>query len=409
MRILRLCLTYFLLGLFLAPLILNAGVTKEELMDFLADIKEDIAAEEMETLSQELEKGTAPEEVYAFARKIWLPKAEEKLREKFPELYSEKEKEEDVARILPWRTMKENIDYFWGPECKQRYNGMISLSKAVQALNDFEKLKNKFEDSGDPLLDLARYKDLLLIPGYSGKLYWMVERLYWKGEYERAKEGFEFFLLPENGDGFTKGAAHFFLGRMAIERPYEKTWYPSAELAQEGALDHLLRVNQFPTCLTYISYSYIFAARAYSELRFPKQALALIMVDVPSIDWKFMKYRRHWDGADYCLELGDETNFVRHLVESYRHCERNEEFFKDRIADYDISKEFWNNCATNFFTPYDLFSAIDKAMTGEEPFPQEELFYEAVTHKWPDINSIPEAIATNRVLNNNIFSLPERK
>ncbi len=33
-----------------------------------------------------------------------------------------------------------------------------------------------------------------------------------------------------------------------------------------------------------------------------------------------------------------------------------------------------------------------------------ERLYEAVTHKWPDINSIPEAIATNRVLNNNIFS-----
>ena len=68
-----------------------------------------------------------------------------------------------------------------------------------------------------------------------------------------------------------------------------------------------------------------------------------------------------------------------------------------------------NCCATNLFTPYDLFSAIDKAMAGEESFPQEELFYEAVTHKWPDINTIPEAIATNRVLNNNIFSLPKRK
>lgn len=403
------CLIYLLSTLFFAPLVLNAEASQEELTDYLTRIKENVSAEEWETVSKEIEKETAPEEKCVLARKLWLEKAEEKLREKFPDLYSEKGNKERSSRILPWRTMKENIDYFWSPECKQRLNGMISLSKAVQALNDFEKLKNKFEDSSDPLLDLAKYKDLLLIPGYSGKLYWMAERLFWKGEYDRAKEGFEFFLLPENGDGFTKGAAHFFLGRMSIERPYEKTWYPSAELAKEGALDHLLRVNQYPTCLTYISYSYIFAARVYNELRYPKQALALIMVDVPSIDWKFMKYRRHWDGADYSLELGDETNSVRHLAESYRHSEKDEELFKRRIADEEISKEFWDCCATNLFTPYDLFSAIDKAMAGEESFPQEELFYEAVTHKWPDINTIPEAIATNRVLNNNIFSLPERK
>ena len=406
---LRRCLIYLLSSLFFVPLVLNAGASQEELEDCLAKIKENVTAEEWVTVSQEIEKETELEEKCAVARKLWLVKAEEKLREKFPDLYSEKGTEEGSSRILPWRTMKENIDYFWSPECKQRLNGMISLSKAVQALDDFEKLKNKFEDSNDPLLDLAKYKDLLLIPGYSGKLYWMAEKLFWKGEYDRAKEGFEFFLLPENSDGFTKGAAHFFLGRMSIERPYEKTWYPSAELAKEGALDHLLRVNHYPTCLTYISYSYIFAARAYNELQYPKQALALIMVDVPSIDWKFMKYRRHWDGADYSLELGDETNSVRHLAESYRHSEKDEELFKRRIADEDISKEFWDHCATNLFTPYDLFSAIDKAMAGEEPFPQEELFYEAVTHKWPDINTIPEAIATNRVLNNNIFLVPKRK
>lgn len=309
-----------------------------------------------------------------------------------------------TIRILPWETLKDNIDYFWSQESNQRYGGRISLKQALLALDDFEILKDKISDSDDPLIDLARYRHLLAISGFSGKLYWMIEKLYWKREFSRAKEGFEYLLLPENKDLFTVGASHFYLGRMALELPLDECWYPDEVTKNEDALNHLLLVQRYPTCLTYISYSYIFAASLYNQMNFPLHANALVMVDVPSIDWKFMKFKKHLDGSEYCFISRDTTNYIRHIVESIRYCDKGADYVKRRIRKLSYSDELWNCCATNFFTRFDLANAIDKAMHCNDSAPQEELFYEAVTHPWPDIKSIPEAIATNRVLNNNVFS-----
>lgn len=333
-------------------------------------------------------------------------KANEIISNKFSCLFSNLQTNEHASstKIIPWKTMKENIDYFWSSESKQRYNGQISLNQAIKALDSFEALKVKIHDSSDPLLDISRYRDLLSISGFSGKLYWMVEDLYWKGEFSRAKEGFEFFLFPENKDLFTVGASHFYLGRMALDIPFEQCWYPDDETKNSSALYHLLSVHNYPTCLTYISYSYIYAARLYNEMNYPLPALALIMVDVPSIDWKSMKYNRHFNGADYCYYSRDITNYVKNVIECIRYCDKGKDYVKNRIRKMHYSEELWNYCATNHFTRYDLSRVIDKIMHLGNKIPQEEMLLSAVTHQWPDNASIPEAIATNRVLNNNIFS-----
>lgn len=67
----------------------------------------------------------------------------------------------------------------------------------------------------------------------------------------------------------------------------------------------------------------------------------------------------------------------------------------------------WNYCLTNRFNLNDKHLAVQEALEDEKDFPCEEELYEALTHAWPEMSDLPESIATNRVLNNNIF--PQRQ
>jgi hypothetical protein len=306
--------------------------------------------------------------------------------------------------ILPWEGLRTNIEYLWSDENRQRNNGKISLSKIIDSLNEQEEFERKISDSEDQLLDVYKYKDLLAIPGLAGRLYWKIEKLFWQGKYSKAKAGFEFLTLPENKDGFTQGASRFFLGRMAKDISIRASGFSSRHEALMNALDFLLSVHEYPTCLTYISFSYIMAAEAYSEMGYYKQALALCMVDVPSIDWRDMNYTKNYNAANYCLYIGDVTNRVLHLYESFKHGNdtTNERILEIINGDTFVS-DFWNQCKNLPFNDYDKHLAFASAIEEKDFFPYEEKFCEAINHSWPEEKSLPPEIRNNRILNNNIL------
>lgn len=341
--------------------------------------------------------GISQDELRSLTWSLWSGRVDELLNARFAQLL-----DSSTNKVISWQTLRDNVDYVWSSEGRQRQNGQMSLLSSTKALEDCDTVRSKIADRDDSLIDLDSYRDILSISGVAGKLYWAVEKLYWNGEYDRAREGFEFFLLPENKDGFTKGASHFYLGRMAAEIPAESIWYPSDEAAAEDALYHLLQVGAYPTCLTYISYSYVIAAQVYNSLDHPKQALALVMVDVPSVDWKYMKFRRNFDAAIYSLGLDDMTNYVRHAAECLRYTDKTSDYIRGKLP-LMVSDAQWNALSTNLFAFHDAAMAIGEAISDSEEIPQGERLYEALTRRWPDMKALPDSIATNRVLNNNVL------
>ena len=298
--------------------------------------------------------------------------------------------------------LKENIAYLWTDEHRQRTDGKLSISQMINVLDQIEELKGRLKDRDDLLDDIDKYKDLLLVPGVPGQLYHLAEKLYWNGQYSKCFNCLSnFFANPLNPDGFTKGAAHFYIGRMYKQLPprYLKI---SRQEAIEKALDHLIIVHTFPTCLTYISYSYILAAEILKEMNAPEQAIALCMADVPSLDYSFVKQWRHKDAAMCCLSINDITNSIRHVQEMIRYCDndKNEDldYFKAR---FDFTSSLWKSCATNFFTLLDKNEAINLALSSSS-YLRQDLLQDALTHTWPRMEDLPLAISTNRVLNNNI-------
>ncbi len=301
-----------------------------------------------------------------------------------------------------WAGLRENVAYLWSAEHSQRYGNESSLSDLIDSLDKIEELKKRLKDKGDKLEDIDKYANIHLIPGVSGQLYWLAEKLFWIGEYDKCFNALNFFLLPENKDSFTIGAAHFYLGRMLKQLPSRKLNNLSREEALKHSLDHLLIVHNYSTCLTYISYSYIMAAENLNELGCVEQALALCMVDVPSIDYAYVKTRRHENAADYCLTLDDKISCVRHLQEMMKYAgpQKGNEI-SQYIKKTGISQKIWDDCATNFFTVADMHQAIENAMI--KPCPVDsDLLFSALTHSWPSLDDIPLSMATNRVLNNNV-------
>lgn len=291
-----------------------------------------------------------------------------------------------------------SIERLWSEEHAQRKSGPLSLIELVNATDTLAELKLRISDPDDPLIDIDNYKRLLLIPSYSGQIYQWVERLFFRRQIRKAQDCFSFFLLDENSDDFTRGAATFFIARALYNSPPD----PSDSMeAYKEALPKFLITQRYATCLTYISYAYIWAAKIYAYMGYYKQALALAMIDVPSVDLATMKKLRHQEARTWAANLGNFTNSIKHLQEWAR-------YDKDLdLTEYrkNIDEELWNYCATNSLCAYDKHIAISAALNDDrEDVPEYELLSEALLHSWPNVDDIPANIATNRVLNNNVFS-----
>ena len=309
-----------------------------------------------------------------------------------------------------YKELAEQVFYLWSEESAQRGNRGLTYSKVSGFLDKLAELKKRMEDPEDDLANIDNYKDLFKVPGVSGQLYWMAEKVYKLAIYKDAKlkkkNCLEFFLLPENSDGFTKGAALFHLGKFIRYGRCRNLWSGPENETLLLALHYFLSVHKYPTCLTYIAYSYIEAGKIYYDLKFKKQANALIMVDVPTIDWNIAKMFRHSLGALCNSHIDLYTNCVKHIQEIQKYLDEDLWEPEKRMAKIllrEHGENFWKYCLTNGFNLNDRHLAIQEALEDENDFPCEEELFEALTHVWPEMSDLPESIATNRVLNNNIF------
>lgn len=303
-----------------------------------------------------------------------------------------------------WKNMCESVAFIWSEHANQRYKGNLSLEQTISALNKVGKLKEKLQDPNDDLSDIEEYRDLIKIPDIAGQIYHLAEHLFWTGQYKKARICFEFLISDENKDEFGVGASHFFLGRMAKELPPDIMSFANREERHRYALEHLLKANAYATCLTYISYSYIMAAEIFHEMGLNHPALALLMIDVPSIDWNSVKAMRHTAAARYCFLMEDSTNLTRHVQEALRYSKEDDPGYRV-LEEYHsrINPELWKYCADKLFTNDDKNKAILSALDDERAKPWHSELFTALLHIWPKPPEMPEGMATNRVLNNNIF------
>ena len=353
--------------------------------------------------AKNIESKESIDEKYDLAFKCYLEYADRKISELYPnsEAKCSDQLEKIANNITPLCVLAESIERIWSEEHAQRKNGPLSLGELAKAADTLAELKTRIFDPDDPLIDIANYKRLLLIPSYSGQIYNWVEKLYFTREKEKAYNCFEFFLLPENTDEFTIGAALFFLGRCNKNGiPKDTAWEERLKMA----LPRLLAVQRYPTCLTYISYAYFFAGQIYVTFGYYKQAVALFMIDVPSVDLAVAKEMRHMEAFSPCCNCNDVTNALKHIHEWSRYTkDKNKDSILNGYKQV-FSEALWNYCATNLFTAYDKHIALKRALEDDrKDIPEFELLEEALLHPWPNIDQIPANIATNRVLNNNVF------
>lgn len=361
-------------------------------------------------LRQRNDKSRMPVLIYAMR---FIQSAEDFLgeRRQIPDAFLEMKKEgwewyENLSLkesdAIPWKNIIETSAYLWSPEQRQRETNALNLSDYVECFAEIEEFESRIADASDRLEDCEKYKGILAISGAAGRLYWQAESVFWQGDYEKAYTLMNFFLLPENSDGFTKGAAHFFLGRM-LHEIHRFDFGFTEEDRSAVALSHLLSVHKYPTCLTYTSYAYIMAAELFRERGDYYSALTLSMADIPSIDFSMMEWKRHRNAALYAQIVRDKTNYVKNVQQALRYGgEKAEEDLKNSGIRWQCEETLWRYCQEHPLNEQDFNSVLAQAMEKEGSVFREEM-YDAATHKWPKNFEIPLNIATNRVLNNNIF------
>ena len=311
-------------------------------------------------------------------------------------------------KLLSYKEIDDNIKYSWSAFYLQRKHNGLSVDKTISALNKIEEFKERLKDDDDPLSDINDYRDLHLLPGLSGQLYQLAEKIFWRGKYIKAYRCMYFFLLPENKDGFSIGAAHYYLGNLWAHSCEDFGHKMSSGTVLE-ALQHYLKTPLYPTCLTYISYSYFMAADMAYRLGDYKSSYALASMDVPCVDHDFAAAQSHYYAALASYKLKKYTNCVLHIQEAQRYNPKLEvEGFIKRLPYFD-EESLWNYCFTNKLSETDRYSAIVDALTNETAVVEIDELYDILTIEWPKVAELPENARTNRVLNNNFFKTLHNK
>lgn len=174
-----------------------------------------------------------------------------------------------------------------------------------------------------------------------------------------------------------------------------------------------MNVHRYPACLVYISHAYFNASSILKKWRMPQHALALMSIDIPSIGLSDMKPFRHVVAADVCFNQNDIPGAMRHLQAAVQSDtkERYSKWIEWNYRRYPYAnkaQELWENAAANPWGPDDVEDAICNALLSEKEPPAKDLYIDALLHDWPRPEEVPLAIATNRVLNNNVFEYKVR-
>ena len=295
-----------------------------------------------------------------------------------------------------WETLTQTPGAVWSTAA----GGSNMISEVLTGITLCEELKRRIDNPADPLDDLDRYTPVFTLRGAAWSLYWKAEQIYWKESKARAKKVFELFLSQENNSGFTRGGAHFFLGKL-----YWKYYNDSSR-----AFKHFMKVHTYSSCLVLTAAAYYHAACILKDNGQYDNALALLAVDVPTLDMSSLGPQRHITAAEIELGRRNFTQAARHVQKAYLIHANCTNVINNILSQYPhVRDTYWDIAATNPWSAIDVEQAIRAGLSNPHSTPDDDLFLEALAHAWPKPEDIPAAIATNRVLNNNVFPYRKRK
>jgi len=289
----------------------------------------------------------------------------------------------------------------WNLLCSEADDFALTIQSNENAYVLFSELMNRINDTKDSLNNLERFKSIFSLGGETTlTIYNAAYKMYRSNNKLRSKPLFEFLINSNNVNKFTVGNSYYFLGRI----------YDCIIKNKDEAFENYLMTHKFSACLVFTANSYILAADILANISEIDNALALLAVDVPTFDYKNVKISRHLTSTYLCLDKNDITNAMRHLqVVYFTDTNKNDEVWEILTRFPKGSKGLWNVVLTNQWSEKYVIETINKGLSCPYVTPDDDLFFDAVTHNWPKIEDVSEIIFTNRTLSNNIFPQKRRK
>jgi len=272
----------------------------------------------------------------------------------------------------------------------------LSVRATLSALRLLEELKQRVANTNDPLGDLDEYAPLFRLRGAPMTIFWWAQRMFWYENKVRTEPLFNFLLDARNPDDFTIGAAHFFTGMLCEQLHNDPA----------RAFSYYLGCVSHKTCLVFIGEAYCNAARIVSEMGQRENALALLAVDVPSIDMVSLRARKHLMAANILLDALQYSNGVKHLQAALAADSNVTQAVNTLVRSFYINAALWQCMLTNTWTEAERDAAILTGLTNACATPDDQAFLRALSLDWPPLDALPQAIVTNRTLNNVVFPVP---
>jgi len=277
--------------------------------------------------------------------------------------------------------------------------GGIQFTRDTMELLD--GLRRRIATTSDPLSDLEpRYVPVVRIAGVERCIFKSANRMYWERQTARAEALFRLIVDADPGtvDGFSLGGSCYFLARILRDCHHDG----------DAAFDLFLRTQKYSACLVYTAYAYVEAADILDQRGQHDNALALLAVDVPCHEFQNVLGMRHMRSANICRARGDYTNTVRHLETALTMDNSFESVVRANVQRCPMGTEnLLATVGTNLWTGQDSLGLIVTGLTNHYFTPNDLVFFDALMHDWPMIEDVPPAIATNLILNNNVF--PQRR
>ena len=289
----------------------------------------------------------------------------------------------------------------WDILCADDVDNFASIIKSNEnAYVLFNELMNRINDEKDTLANLEKYKPIFILGGEEPlKIYNAAYEMHYRKHQLRAGNLFLFLISDKNLNKFTIGNSYYWLGKISYEE------YKDNEMA----FKYYMMVHKYPACLVYIANAYVFAAEILNQLRQADNALALLAVDVPVFTYRQKLIQRHIKSYSICKNKNDITNALRHLQTAY-------------LVDTNIintikvilktvpkwCEKYFQDTLTNYWSETDAMNAINNGISNPDETPDDVLFFDAITHRWPPIYDVSKIILTNRTLSNNIFPQERR-
>ena len=291
----------------------------------------------------------------------------------------------------------------WNSLCSEADDFALTIQSNENAYVLFSELMNRINDKKDYLYlnNLEKYKPIFELGGGEPlTIYNAAYKMYRSNNKLRSKPLFEFLINSNNVNKFTIGNSYYFLGRI----------YDRVIKDKNLAFNNYMMTHKFSACLVFTANSYILAADILADMSEIDNALALLAVDVPTFDYKNVKVSRHLTSTYLCLAKNDITNAMRHLqIVYFTDTNKSEKVWEILTKFPPGSKGLWNVVLTNQWSEKYVIETINKGISSPYITPNDDLFFDASTHNWPQIEDVSEIIFTNRTLSNNIFPQKRRK